>query len=223
LHFAVAPVGSVLLAEAVGTDLVAVADLAAVADAAGAVAGAAAAAAGGAAAAFVAAGAGSAVAAVVAGLDFVAFCTPPWPLHVPLPVDVVVVPSEQVVVAPAAGVAGVFGAAGVAAAGAAAGAAAAAFCTPPWPLHVPLPVDVVVVPSLQAVGAGSAATLGIANANANSGPATRPAIVIFFMNSLPWLVRAERTIVNRFIVNAIALQGLGPMGRILMTSMTKRV
>lgn len=207
LHFAVAPVGSVLLAVAVGADLVAVADLAAVVDAAGAAAGAAEAAAGEAAA-------GAAAAAVVAGLDFVAFCIPPWPLHVPLPVDVVVVPSEQVVVAPAAGVAGVFGAAAV---------AAAAFCTPPWPLHVPLPVDVVVVPSLHVVGAGSAAMLGIANANTNSGAATRPAIVIFFMNSLPWLVRAERSIVNRFIANAIALQGLGPMGKILMTLMTKPV
>ena len=200
LHFAVAPVGSVLLAVAVGADLVAVADLAAVVDAAGAAAaGAAAAAAGGAAA-------GAAAAAVVAGLDFVAFCIPPWPLQVPLSVDVVVVPSEQVVVAPAAGVAGVFGAAGVAAAGAAADAAAAAFCTPPWPLQVPLPVDVVVVPSLQVVGAGSAATLGIANANTSSGAATRPAIVIFFMNSLPWLVRAENLIVNRFLANAIAFK-----------------
>jgi hypothetical protein len=189
LHFAVAPVGSVLLAVAVGADLVAVADLAAVVDAAGAAAGAAAAAAGGAAAAFVAGAAGAAAAALVAGLDFAAFCIPPWPLHVPLPVDVVVVPSEQVVVAPAAGVAGVFVAAGVEAAGVAgavAGAAAAAFCTPPWPLHVPLPVDVVVVPSLHVVGVASAATLGIANANTNSGAATRPAIVIFFTNSLPW-------------------------------------
>jgi hypothetical protein len=59
---------------------------------------------------------------------------PPWPLHVPLPVEVVVVPSEQVVVAPvAAGVAGVTGGAGVAVfAGVAAVAGVfAAFCTPP--------------------------------------------------------------------------------------------
>lgn len=78
MHFAVAPVGSVLLAVAVGADLVAVDVLAALVDAADAP-----------------------VAAVAAGLDFVAFCNPPWPLHVPLPVDVVVVPSEQVLVAPA--------------------------------------------------------------------------------------------------------------------------
>jgi hypothetical protein len=102
---------------------------------------------------------------------------------VPLPLDVVVVPSEQVFVAPAAG------AAGAAAAGAAAGAAAAAFvafCMPPCPLQVPLPVEVVVVPSLQVVGAASAAKLGIAMANAKSGAAMQPAIVIFFMKcSLP--------------------------------------
>ena len=162
MHFAVAPVGSVLLAVAVGADLVAVADLAAVLDAAGAAAGA-------------------AVDAAVAGLAFVAFCIPPWPLQVPLPVEVVVVPSEQVVVAPAAGAAGVCeGAAG--AAGAA--AAGAAFCTPPWPLHVPLPVEVLVVPSLQVVvvAAVSAARLGSVNAKTNRGAAMRPATVIFFMN-----------------------------------------
>jgi hypothetical protein len=75
LHFAVAPVGSVLLAVAVGADLLAVADLAAVLDADGA-----------------------AVVAAVAGLGFEAFCIPPWPLQVPLPVEVLVVPSLQVVV-----------------------------------------------------------------------------------------------------------------------------
>lgn len=185
MHFAVAPVGSVLLAVAVGADLVAVADLAAVLDAAGAAAGAvadaAAGAAAGAVAAVFAAAAGAAVDAAVAGLDFVAFCIPPWPLQVPLPVEVVVVPSEQVVVAPAAGAAGVCaGAAG--AAGAA--AAGAAFCTPPWPLHVPLPVEVLVVPSLQVVVAAavSAARLGSVNAKTNRGAAMSPAIVIFFMN-----------------------------------------
>jgi hypothetical protein len=187
LHFAVAPVGSVLLAVAVGADLVAVEDLAAVVDAAGAaagaVAGAVADAAAGAVAAVFAAAAGAAVAAAVAELDFAAFCIPPWPLHVPLPVDVLVVPSAQVVVAPAAGVAGVLGAAGVLVAGAAA-AAGAAFCTPPWPLHVPLPVEVLVVPSLQVVVvvAASAARLGSAHAKTNRGAAMSPAIVVFFMN-----------------------------------------
>ena len=161
--------------------MLAVADLAAVVDAA---AGAAADAAAGAVAAVFAAAAGAAVVAAVAGLDFVAFCIPPWPLHVPLPLDVLVVPSAQVVVAPAAGAA-VFGAAGVLAAGAA-GAAGAAFCTPPWPLHVPLPVEVVVLPSLQVVVAVSAARLGIAMAKANRGAAIRPAMVIFFMVFTPW-------------------------------------
>ena len=87
-------------------------------------------------------------------------------------------PSEQVVVAPAAGAAGVCaGAAGAAAAG-------AAFCTPPWPLHVPLPVEALVVPSLQVVvvAAVSAARLGSVNAKTNRGAAMRPATVIFFMN-----------------------------------------
>lgn len=129
MHFAVAPVGSVLLAAAVGADLVAVAAFAAVVDAAGAAADAAA----GAVAAVFAAAAGAAVVAAVAGLDFVAFCIPPWPLQVPLPVEVVVVPSLQVVVA-----------------------------------------------------AVSAAKFGIANAKTNTGAAIRPAIVIFFMMSLPW-------------------------------------
>ena len=174
-----------MLAVAVGADLVAVEDLAAVVDAAGAaagaVAGAVADAAAGAVAAVFAAAAGAAVAAAVAELDFAAFCIPPWPLHVPLPVDVLVVPSAQVV-APAAGVAGVLGAAGVLVAGAAA-EAGAAFCTPPWPLHVPLPVEVLVVPSLQVVVAAvSAARLGSANAKTNKGAAISPVIVVFFMN-----------------------------------------
>jgi hypothetical protein len=93
LHLAVAPVGSVLPALAVvGAELVAVVDLAAVG------AGAVVAAAAGAAAAGVAAGVLEA--AAFAGAALVAFCTPPWPLHVPLPVDVLVLPSAQVVAAP---------------------------------------------------------------------------------------------------------------------------
>jgi hypothetical protein len=75
----------------------------------------------------------------------------------------------------AAGAAGVLGAA--AAGGAAFAAGVAAFCTPPWPLQVPLPVEVVVVPSLQVVSA----KLGIDIARTNRGAATRPATVIFFM------------------------------------------
>jgi hypothetical protein len=167
-----------LLAAAVGAVLVAVDDLAAEVDAAGAAAGA-------------------AVVAAAAGLVFVAFCIPPWPLQVPLPVEVVVVPSEQGVVAPAAGAADAAGAAGAGGAG---------FCTPPWPLQVPLPVEVVVVPSLQLVAAVSAARLGIAKTNSNSGAATRPATVIFFMNlhSLV-LFRSEALIVNRFLTDAISL------------------
>jgi hypothetical protein len=193
LHFAVAPVGSVLLAVAVGAVLVAVDDLAAVVDAAGAAAGAVAAAvagavadaAAGAVAAVFAAAAGAAVVAAVAEEDFAAFCIPPWPLHVPLPVDVLVVPSAQIVDAPAAGVAGVVGVAGVLVAGAAAGVAAAAgaaFCTPPWPLQAPLPVELLVVPSLQVVVAALSAKLGTVNAKTNSGAAMRLAIVVFFMN-----------------------------------------
>jgi hypothetical protein len=119
LHLAVAPVGSVLPAVAVGADLVAVDDLAALAAAGAAAAGVAG-------VAGVAAGAGAA--AAVAGLAFAAFWMPPWPLHVPLPEEVVVVPSEHVVVAPvAAGVAGV----AVFAGAAAEAGVFAAFCTPP--------------------------------------------------------------------------------------------
>jgi hypothetical protein len=128
LHFAVAPLGSVLLAVAVGADLVAVEVLAAVVDAladagvcTGTVAGDAA--------------AGAAGAAAVAGAAVEAFCTPPWPLQVPLPLEVVVVPSLQFVT-PAAGDGVCTGTvAGVAAAGAGAVAAAAldveAFTWPP--------------------------------------------------------------------------------------------
>jgi hypothetical protein len=50
---------------------------------------------------------------------------------------------------------------------------------------VPLPVEVVVVPSLQVVGAASAARLGIASAQTSSGAAIRPATVIFFMKFTP--------------------------------------
>jgi hypothetical protein len=90
LHFAVAPVGSVLPAAAVGAAF----------DAAGfAAAAAGAAAAGAAAGASVLAGA--ALDADAAGALFAAFCTPPWPLHAPLPVAVDVVPSLQLVVASA--------------------------------------------------------------------------------------------------------------------------
>jgi hypothetical protein len=94
--------------------------------------------------------------------------------------------------APAAGEAGV--AAGAAAFAVFADAALVAFCMPPWPLQVPLPVDVVVVPSLHVVGAGSAARLGIANANTSKGAAMRPATVMFFMNvhSLVWFRFPDR-------------------------------
>jgi hypothetical protein len=115
--------------------------------------------------------AGAAAGAEAAGVVDVeeAFCTPPWPLHAPLPVADEVVPSLQVVAPPVVAVA----------AGAAAGAGAAgvvdveaAFWTPPWPLHAPLPVALEVVPSLHVVGAAvSAAWVGSAIANANSGAA----------------------------------------------------
>jgi hypothetical protein len=180
---AVAPVGSVLLV-AVGADFVAVDDLAALA------AGAADAAveAGAPAAGEAGVAAGAAAFAVFADAALVAFCMPPWPLQVPLPVEVVVVPSEHVVVAPLAAGVVVFTGAAVEA------VLFAAFCTPPWPLQVPLPVDVVVVPSLHVVGAGSAARLGIANANTSKGAAMRPATVMFFMNvhSLVWFRFPDR-------------------------------
>jgi hypothetical protein len=143
---AVAPVGSVLPAVAVGAD-------------------------------FAAAG------AAAAGLAGVAFFTPPWPLQVPLPVDVEVVPSLQVLVAPdAAGAAGAAGAAaGAAAAGAAEAAEVPAFWTPPWPLQVPLPVEVEVVPSLQVVGVESAQA-GSDSANIIKGAAMSPTRSVLFMN-----------------------------------------
>jgi hypothetical protein len=136
-----------------------------------------------------AAGAAAAGAAGVAGVGGVAaaaagalvddFCTPPWPLQAPLPCAVDVVPSLQVVVPPAAGVAGVAGVAGAVAAGAAAaGAAVPAFCTPPWPLQVPLPVEVEVVPSLQVVSA----VAGRASTNTINGAAMSPMRSVFFIN-----------------------------------------
>ena len=89
---------------------------------------------------------------------------------------------------------------------------------------MPLPVEVVVVPSLQVVGAGSAARLGIANANTSSGAAIRPATVIFFMMFTPLVYFwSEPRIVNRFLTNAIGGHGLGPTGKMLMTLMTKGV
>jgi hypothetical protein len=115
---AVAPVGSVLLAAAVGADFVAVDDLAAVA-----------------------AGAAAAGAADAAALSLFAAALSLF-----------------------------------------AAAALGAFCMPPWPLHVPLPVDVEVVPSLHVVGAGSAARLGMAKANISKGAAMSPVTVMFFMN-----------------------------------------
>ncbi|HME38605.1 MAG TPA: hypothetical protein VKG63_06560 [Steroidobacteraceae bacterium] len=97
MHLAVAPVGSVLLAAAVGADFDAVDDLAAAGVLAGvAAAGLVAAGAAGLAAAAGAAGAaGAAVAGAAAVLE--AFCTPPWPLQAPRPVAVEVVPSLHVV------------------------------------------------------------------------------------------------------------------------------
>jgi hypothetical protein len=102
-----------------------------------------------------------------------------------LPVEVDVVPSLQVVAAPEAAGADAAGAAGAAAAGAAAGAAvvpAAAFWTPPWPLHVPLPVEVEVVPSLQVVVAvESAAQAGSDKASTIKGAAMNRTRSVLFM------------------------------------------
>jgi hypothetical protein len=175
LHLAVAPVGSVLLAVAAGAEFEAVDDLAAAGAAAVVAAGAAvAAAAGGAAGA-------EAVVAAAAGLLWVAFWTPPWPLQAPFPVAEEVVPSLQVV-----GVLDYAGAAGAAAAGAAGAAAGAvveaAFWTPPCPLQAPFPVAEEVVPSLQVVEAvASAAEAGSDNANAIKGTAMSPTRFRFFM------------------------------------------
>jgi hypothetical protein len=48
-----------------------------------------------------------------------------------------------------------------------------------------LPVEVVVVPSLQVVGAGSSAHAGIDNAKAIKGAAIKPTSVVFFISALP--------------------------------------
>ncbi len=103
----------------------------------------------------------------------------------PLPVEVLVVPSLHVVVL------------AVAAAGAAAGAAVVlgAFCTPPWPLQVPLPVELLVVPSLHVVAGAaapgaaapgaSAARLGRACAKTARDNAINPARFVFFTITPP--------------------------------------
>jgi hypothetical protein len=169
LHLAVAPVGSVLVAVAVGADFEAD-DLAAPGvPVAGAVA------------------AGAASEGSGAGVLFDAFCTPPWPLHAPRPVAMEVVPSLQVLGAPE--VAGAAGAADAAAAGA--DRVAAAFWTPPWPLHAPRPVAVEVVPSLQVVGAPeSAARADRPKANTIKDPARSPANRVFFMKGYsPGVIR----------------------------------
>jgi len=93
LHFAVAPVGSDLPAASAGADFDAEGVLLAAALAAGAECDA---------ASEEGAGAAAAVPAVEAAeVDvrdvFVAFCTPPWPLHAPRPLAAEVVPSLQVV------------------------------------------------------------------------------------------------------------------------------
>jgi hypothetical protein len=98
---------------------------------------------------------------------------------VPLPVEVLVVPSLHVVVAPLAG----------AAAGAAAGAGAEleleedeAFCTPPWPLQAPRPVACEVVPSLHVVGAvlSARAAVGV-RTNSPIEAAITPASIVCFI------------------------------------------
>ena len=57
----------------------------------------------------------------------------------------------------------------------------AAFWTPPWPLQVPLPVDVEVVPSLQGVVAVESAQTGNDSANTIKGAAMSPTRFVFFM------------------------------------------
>jgi len=129
---AVAPVGSVLLAAAVGADFEAVEVLAAAAvPAAGAAAAGAAGAEAAGAAAVVFEAAGAVVVEAAAGLLFDAFCTPPWPLQAPRPVAVEVVPSLHVVGVPEAAGAGAAVAGAVAAGALVAGAVVAAFWTPP--------------------------------------------------------------------------------------------
>lgn len=220
MHLAVAPVGSVLLAVAVGADVEAVDDFAAAAGAA-----ARAAAAGAAAGAGDAAVAGAAAGASNAGLLLEGFCTPPWPLHAPRPVAMEVVPSLQVVGVPdAAGAAGTAGAAAGSAGAAAAALSVAAFCTPPWPLHAPLPVAVEVVPSLHVVGAPeSAARTGSPSMNTIKGTARNPARIVFFMDLTPWFDSSGRRIVNRFAVSSLVLQCPAEVGKIVVTFITNGV
>jgi hypothetical protein len=112
-----------------------------------------------------------------------------------LPLEVLVVPSLQVTVL-AAGVAG-------AAAAGAVGADLAAFCTPPWPLHAPLPVAWDVVPSLQVVGAASSARAADgASAKTPSDTIITPARIVFFMRLAPLVILEYRRIVAHFPVHA---------------------
>ena len=132
MHFADAPVGSMLLAF-VEEDLVDVVVAVCVVAGFGAAAGAAA-----------TAGAGADAVVPVP--------TPPWCEHAPLPVVVLVVPSLHVTVAPVDAV--LVGAAGAAAAAGAMAAFGAVVVlvgvpTPPWCEQAPLPVVVLVVPSLH--------------------------------------------------------------------------
>lgn len=63
-----------------------------------------------------------------------------------------------------------------------------AFCTPPWPLHAPLPVAVEVVPSLQVWVGGVevvSARLGSDIVSASIGAARMVAMFIFFMKRPP--------------------------------------
>ena len=196
MHFAVAPVGSVLPAVAVGvTDFdedgvdlateVAAGEVCDIApDDAGVAGGAdeveADAPAGD-------AGATGAGATAPEADDFGVFCLPPWPLQAPLPLAVEVVPSLQVVVSAddPAGCAGVIGAAAVGSAGEASVVVLAAFCLPPWPLHAPLPLAVEVVPSWHMVGVVESAWLGSAITNISNGAAQAPIRLVIFTEITP--------------------------------------
>jgi hypothetical protein len=64
------------------------------------------------------------------------------------------------------------------------------FCTPPWPLHAPLPVAVEVVPSLQVWVGGAeveSARLGSDIVSASTGAAKMAAMCILFMKTFPLL------------------------------------
>jgi hypothetical protein len=76
-------------------------------------------------------------------------------------------------------------AAGAAGAAGAAVVVLAAFCIPPWPLQVPLPVEVLVVPSLHVVGGAASAWLGCAGANTATETAISPARIVFFIVATP--------------------------------------